>query len=478
MPCKAVNVKLSLSQNRRWRKRERQNSEARRLCLATGLSDHDDSRSPQHLSEDDNLLDIFEDDYALLHDRDPFAEQEESYLLDQDDDSECELLEFALPPTDEPPELFNQALEKSKSTPHASPSGKPAAIGQDNCLDVDELLHAIDAALNVAIAGPSRRSVNGFSARDCCIYPLSAVVPAIWSPGYLPSVAKRSVFIPTIGNAIFNVLGAPMSSPSGDPTAITAHPQAERCSLAGGSAACSLSAPLWHCMLLGLGEGTAARKLSLLSETSHSGTASHGILEPLDCWEADLDDADMLNIAEESHVPSTLHGETTEMLENEPSPGADCDTNPLFLREDLEDQDDAFYLAAIDLPLNLKFIDKTWKPGSDSSSTPDDHLLLAEAEATTIWQRGESKLKSTSSQPSSLPSQLLDDGLADFNTCNAKQDDYLSWTTEEDVWLPEEEGQSVVLKDDLMFEDSRSQTGINDADVRNLPSDDCEMLLL
>lgn len=477
VPCKAVHLKLLLSKQPRWRKRERQNTEAADLSLAAGMSDRDDTGSSQHLSHNDNFLDIFEDECALLHDRDPFAEQEESHVLDQDDESEYELLEFTLPPTDEPPELFNQASEKSKYTSHASPSREPAAKSRADCPDVDEFLRAIDAALKVAIAGPSRCSVNGFSAKACCIYPLSAVAPAIWSPGYLPSVAKQSVFIPTIGNAIFNVLGAPMSKTSAGPAAINKHPQAERCSLAGGSAACSLCASIWHCMLLGWGEGTAARKLSLVSETPDSGTASHGILEDLlDCWEADRDDADILNITEESHVPSTLHGETTEMLEDEHSPGADCDISDLFLWEDLEDQDGSFYVDTIDSAPNLRFPNGTWKHRNDHySSTPDDRLDLAEAEAITTWQGGEFKLKSTSSQPTSLPSQLLDVP-ADFKSCKARRDKYLR--TEEDVRLPEEEGQSVALKDDLMFEDSGDRAGINDADVRNLPSDDCEMLLL
>lgn len=478
VPCRTIHVKLVLSRRKRRRKHEGRKVEAARP-RPPSISPNDDVHSSQ-VSEGHDFCDIFEDDCSHVRDDDPFAKRQESALFADDDESECELLEFVESPTHDPPELFNQVLEQITSYPHGSSSGEAATTSQGSLPHIEELLHAIEAGLECVIVGSSRHSAHGFSAESCSIYPLSEAAPAIWSPGHLASVAKRSVFIPTIASAIFNVLGAQISETSGNPAIIKSHPQAESCSSAGASAACSLSSRIWDCMLLGLDEKTAARKLRPLSEISDGGTAHHGVFEQLlDCWEADCDDADISNNAEEYFVPSVLHGEPTEMPEDEPSPGANCDISKLFFRESLENQDDAFYSDTIDLPPNLQFIGGAWKPRNDPSSIPDDRLYLAEAEATSTWQSGEFKLNSKSGQPCSLPSQSLE-GIADFTACDAKQDHYyVLLQTEEDVGLPEEECSGLVVKGETMFEDfSGDEMVIKDADVRKLPSDDCEMLLL
>ena len=77
--------------------------------------------------------------------------------------------------------------------------------GHDRLVNAQDLLGAIDAALRHAIfEAPFRRSSSTVVKRDTMAQKLAAVMPSMWSPGYLAAIGSRAVLIPTISHALAN----------------------------------------------------------------------------------------------------------------------------------------------------------------------------------------------------------------------------------------------------------------------------------
>lgn len=72
----------------------------------------------------------------------------------------------------------------------------------------------IISAVEAAILGASRRRMKGIKVRHADHRPLATVVPSVWLPGYLQSIAENSVFLPTIAHALANVLGGSVTQAS------------------------------------------------------------------------------------------------------------------------------------------------------------------------------------------------------------------------------------------------------------------------
>lgn len=89
-------------------------------------------------------------------------------------------------------------------------SMRPAAVQSDVRRTT---LGLIDTALRLVICGSSTRSPRGMSILGKHVHvPLTDLAPALWSPGSLPAVASRSVFLPTIAHALSSVCGVHAST--------------------------------------------------------------------------------------------------------------------------------------------------------------------------------------------------------------------------------------------------------------------------
>ncbi|KAK4901873.1 hypothetical protein LTR27_001647 [Elasticomyces elasticus] len=80
--------------------------------------------------------------------------------------------------------------------------------------NTDAILELINASVNMAISEnvkPSNKSIRVRGGKK--LRRLEGIAPTIWTPGYLPSVASRAVFLPTISHALDAVAraSAPMA---------------------------------------------------------------------------------------------------------------------------------------------------------------------------------------------------------------------------------------------------------------------------
>ena len=96
--------------------------------------------------------------------------------------------------TIKPPSL----LKRSSST---------SSLGQDaKSIDNDEILELVDTALRMAVSGSSKPSNEKIKLVEVNSSKyLEDVCPSLWSPGYLPAVSSRVVFLPTISHALDSV---------------------------------------------------------------------------------------------------------------------------------------------------------------------------------------------------------------------------------------------------------------------------------
>lgn len=150
------------------------------------------------------------------------------------------------------------------------------AVTKGNCL------LAIEAAVKLAICGslPHRKSQLSLS-KSRSIHALSDLMPAIWSPNFLPDFASRAVFIPTIAHALNSVLGI----------------------REGG-----VEASLWKNARANLQSKTAARKLSPLAEAAEDTAADrHAVEGHFDVSEEALDEDEMLEVDGRSGIVLEEH---------------------------------------------------------------------------------------------------------------------------------------------------------------------------
>lgn len=200
--CAAAEVSVVLSQrSRRKRKRneafgepdEPKHSDVRPNFDGDNASWEDSEDLLPH--GDINLAGEHEDYYLAIS---------ETSIIDQDDEKALD------EPTDLSGEDFSRDVSpaRTKSPQLPEHDQNESSTMPITALDGSKCAQVIEAALQLAICGSSSLSKSDLTlSKTSSICPLADVVPSIWSPGYLPSVASRAVLMPTIAHALSSVLG-------------------------------------------------------------------------------------------------------------------------------------------------------------------------------------------------------------------------------------------------------------------------------
>ncbi|KAK5171289.1 uncharacterized protein LTR77_004433 [Saxophila tyrrhenica] len=169
--------------------------------------------------------------------------------------------------------------------------------------------------VHIAIAGPASRRVKDLAISTASLQPLASIAPSIWSPRYLPSLAARSVFLPTISHALASVVRTSKSkkierlasnvveaASSKDRITDHSHPQSATSTRFQSSV---FHKQLWKMLQTRMYDPKAAKRPQLLvTPTTVSSTVSNDMLE-LDadadglCDTVDLDH-DMLTLASDN----------------------------------------------------------------------------------------------------------------------------------------------------------------------------------
>ncbi|KAK5138297.1 hypothetical protein LTR08_003358 [Meristemomyces frigidus] len=85
----------------------------------------------------------------------------------------------------------------------------------DTKLDSEAVTRLVDAALQLAVCNRTARLGRGMRVTNNeTLVHLADVAPSIWSPGYLPAMSDRAVFLPTISHALLNVASTQAGSAS------------------------------------------------------------------------------------------------------------------------------------------------------------------------------------------------------------------------------------------------------------------------
>ncbi|KAK4924185.1 hypothetical protein LTR49_008706 [Elasticomyces elasticus] len=160
-------------------------------------------------------------------------------ILESDDDDLIGQIETISPYTvstsDETPRPFESAFVGPSMR---SNDMEPEVDAEYN---IDAILELINASVSMAISEnvrPPNKSICVRGGKN--IRRLQAIAPTIWSPGYLPCVASRAVFLPTISHALDAVAEA--SVPMARLAGLMAHLHEGRIDDRQGS----LSAHLWQ----------------------------------------------------------------------------------------------------------------------------------------------------------------------------------------------------------------------------------------
>lgn len=131
------------------------------------------------------------------------------------------------------------------------------------------MLQLVDSAMRLSIHKGARLS-KGVKAKNCeQLHHLSAIVPSLWSPGYLNNISNRAVFIPTIAHALKNVCGSEFrtngfkSKPERSNLPVTDTKEQME----------SLTSSLWMLLQRQVANANAGRRLKPLFETQNPATA-------------------------------------------------------------------------------------------------------------------------------------------------------------------------------------------------------------
>ena len=132
----------------------------------------------------------------------------------------------------------------------------------------EDILTLFDAGIRYAIAAPSKRSLKKVEVLEHeSLKHLSSVFPAVFSPGHLESVSKRTVFLPTVSHALTQVCGAHARSPT---LRSKISELSRRCGTQPSSGISietqdNISVHLWRSMQAGLFDSDAASRLKPIS---------------------------------------------------------------------------------------------------------------------------------------------------------------------------------------------------------------------
>ncbi|KAK4549857.1 hypothetical protein LTR36_005158 [Oleoguttula mirabilis] len=201
-------------------------------------------------------------------------------------------------------------------------AGYQAEVGSE------AMLQLVDAAIRLAISNAPKRLGKGVRVSNTDTFEhLADIAPSLWSPGYLPAMSDRAVFLPTISHALKSIgtksgnasLRSKITMLSARPTHAHAHAIGPQDSIA---------VRLWQLLQAGLYDGEAARRLKPLtfSETasSHAGEedsldmfdqsqqssqeAEFAIDDDFDDFDDDFDGLDGAEMSEDELLDSVLYG--------------------------------------------------------------------------------------------------------------------------------------------------------------------------
>lgn len=232
--CQAVHINLHLSKHR-----QRQDRRNEKLTDFYGPSDDYEQEPSQNL-----FVDITEDQSALRprHAGDFDGDETDPHSLDEAEMLDCPFqpdMPGVLMLVDETQTIYCGSMTDQSISEHLK---RIPSTPVDGAVTTQSCLLAIEAAFKFAICGSlPRRKCHISLCKNQSIRALCDVMPSIWNADFLPNVASRAVFIPTIAHALGSVLG---SRPDG------------------------IEARLWKNMRASLQKKSAARKLSLLSEVA------------------------------------------------------------------------------------------------------------------------------------------------------------------------------------------------------------------
>lgn len=373
VPCKAVNISIVLSA------RELQ---ARDLLKTSDKEADCSYRREQTASEDPDISDDFED---LLLPSDPWRGKEPCDNSQQA--SHLGVSDYH----DVSQQSFPTIYEDCGSATSLDSSGpqRVALLHHNNsCLASSQhdalstaqgCAHIIETAVQVALCGRSYLNESKlFASGRRTARPLSKLLPSIWCPAYLPGIANRSIFIPTIAHALNSVLEravhpagfewvATSECTGSDLVAKTEYPS----DLTG----FRMPLQLWRKLCRGV-QRARTSQLPPLWESSGQQSEPRGFLDHSpDSYDQWLDETVLLD--SNYKYPHTDH-EWCEILgEDEKS----CLLSDEFLLSDIISADGEPQEVDLDLVDN-----DDYRATAHFQSTPDTSLDLGHADATCAWQ--------------------------------------------------------------------------------------------
>ena len=194
-------------------------------------------------------------------------------------------------------------------------------------IETHAILNMVDAAIRGAISGTPTRLPKGISIkRGESFRALAAIAPSLWSPGYLPAIASRAVFLPTISHAIRSVCNVNTRS-NGLKARVQdlgnhVYKRSPRYSMHKTSPAnakapfilpsSQLSAQIWRTMQRELYNWDAARRLKSFSVSVHDCTGDTALPEGMNDdsqWCCDLTSLQDIEECEEYLLDSDLESE-------------------------------------------------------------------------------------------------------------------------------------------------------------------------
>lgn len=141
----------------------------------------------------------------------------------------------------------------------------------------EAILDMVDAAIRMAISDSRRQLANGISLTGIESFRhLAELVPTLWSPKYLPAIASRAVFLPTISHALDSVCARHAKSQKLDEKGLVLatnrldtliDPQVE---ISSPSAPTTCSLSLWRALQRRIYDPMTAKRLQPLSTTANA----------------------------------------------------------------------------------------------------------------------------------------------------------------------------------------------------------------
>ena len=472
--CEAVHVSFALS-HRQQRKRKR-HEDIDALNEYRNAIDSDHTRLLNESGDDEVLVWPFEEICSDEHEHshpsefescdvecDPELETDEPAMLD--DSKSCEDVDRAMSET---------VAGSWKGSSCATPAQYSSSFAASR-----DCVQAIENAVQLAICGPSSRAKRKFRfGKRVTIWPLTHAMPSIWCPDYLPNVASRVIFIPTIAHALGSVLdrAGDHSKTESSPAGISASPRLNSASHTGKlSALPAVSVQLWRKLQVGLHTKHAARQLNLLFDSASEFRDHADIIE--DLLECDHPRHGQLIRLEPDEYCEFEEDEWDSMIEWHTAP-------PLFGEEilaDCEIPEDVDHLEEDPFAVDLDF---NHKHGLNRSASdyctpfPVNGLDDAGSVSLSIWHGGESSMQMLApSHATIMPSQSL---LRPRDPSPRKTKQPAFSIRARDSWcLPEGEGQRGSIEDTSAFEDRDGDEMLpTEADSQSLPSDDIGLICI